>query len=309
VGGGAGVTVTYSATDSLDALATRINDSVAGVNASVLDVGGGKYRLLVSGEEAGALNSIAFTDSGDGLAFSEMQVAQDASVTIAGTTVTRSSNVFSDVIPGVTLSLKAQTPVGGSGSEVTVARDTTAQKTAVQGVVDAYNSAVRALQGQLTYSGVKKGEDTLFGDPSLQALQRKLGIAVASPSPDGTGTVSARDLGLKLNNDGTITLDAAKFETVAAEDPTKVENLFTGEDGLAARLETVVNEMVTFGTGVFATKETSLRTRIRGFDQEIDKIRDAADSLAERLRRQFTQLETVYSSMQTNLGYFSSMLR
>lgn len=306
VGGAAPVTVTYGAADSLDAIAARINDEVDGVTASVLDTGS-ELRLLISSEATGTASGLSFSETGDGLGITESVAARDAIVEVSGTTVTRATNTLTDVIPGVRLDLTAVTAADSDGAVVSVTRDPDAQRGQVQALVDAYNDVAKVLAGQLAYSGVQRGEDTFFGDVTLRGLQARLTRSWTEARPSGATQVTARDLGITLNGDGTIALDAAAFDAAAAADPQKVADLLAGEGGLAATLDGIVEEMTLSGTGVLAAKESGLRSRSRSFDDQIARIEDAADALGERLRRQFTQLEQAVAGMQSNLTYLSAL--
>ncbi len=305
VGGGAPTTVSWSATDSLDDIAARF-DALDGVSAGVVDTGAG-FRLLVSAESTGVAGALAFTESGDPLGLTETQAASDAAFTINGVAVTRASNTVTDAINGVTLQLAGVTASGGAGAQLQVQRDPAAARAKVQAVVDAHNAVVKVLQGQLTYTGVERGEESLFGDSTLQTLQRRLGTAWSSPLTSGTGQVSARDAGIKLANDGTLSLDAATFDAFAEASPAAIEDLLGGTTGIGGQLDALVDEMTRSSTGLLTIKQDSIRVRTRAFDDQIARIEDAADALGERLRKQFSSLEQAVSLMQSNLTYLSSL--
>jgi flagellar hook-associated protein 2 len=307
------ITISFGPTDSLDAVAKRINESAAGVSAAVL-FDGTSYRLNISSKETGAANAITFGESGLQLGFedpaAEVVTAQDAKVTVSGTQVSRASNRLTDVVPGITIDLTAQTQAGSDGATITVERDPAGQREKVQKMVDAYNDVAKALSSQLTYSGQQKGEDTLFGDSSLQSMQRRLGGMMASGFEVGDSKVSARGLGIELQADGTLKLDATKFDRALAERPADIENLLVGNgnDGLASKLSSMIEQLTQSGTGTIATKQEGLRRQMSGFDKQIDRINRGADEMDTRLRKQFTALEQNVSAMNSNMSYLQSLL-
>ena len=109
-GAGPAVNVAYTGGETLETIAGRINAAMPGASASVLNTGTG-YRLIVSSKQTGAASAMSFSESGAGLGMTQVIAAQDASVTVNGTTVTRATNLLSDVIPGVSLQLVAATPL------------------------------------------------------------------------------------------------------------------------------------------------------------------------------------------------------
>jgi len=305
VGSGTPVSISYSSGETLETIAARINDAAPGVSASVLNTGTG-YRLVVSSKQTGVAGAVAFSESGAGLGMTEVIAAQDASVTVNGTTVTRSTNLLSDVIPGVTLQLVSATPAAAADTTVTVSKDATTTRQKVQGLVDAFNSVAKVVSGQLTYTGATKGTNTLFGDSSLQALQRRLSTVMTSAYAHGTGTVSAKQLGISMGRDGSLTVDAAKLEASIASDPTAVEDLISG--GLSAALAGLADEYTAASTGTLSVKQDSIRTQLTGFDKQIDRIEDAANALGDRLRKQFAALEELMTTLNSQSTYLTSLM-
>jgi flagellar hook-associated protein 2 len=307
------VTISFGPDDSLDAVAKRINDSAAGVSAAVL-FDGTSYRLNISSKETGAASAITFGESGNQLGFedpaSEVVTAQDSLVTVSGTQVSRATNRLTDVVPGITIDLTATSPMGSDGATITVERDPSGQREKVQKMVDAYNDVAKALSSQLTYSGQQKGEDTLFGDSTLQSMQRRMGGILASGVGSGDSQVSARGLGIELQSDGTLKLDATKFDRAVAERPADIEKLLvgSGDDGLASKLSSMIEQLTQSGSGTLATKQEGMRRQMTSFDKQIDRVNSTADAMDTRLRKQFTALEQNVSAMNSNMSYLTSLL-
>ncbi len=67
------------------------------------------------------------------------KLASNAVLEVDGLAIERASNVVSDAITGVTLSLKQVHSTGGS-SQIAIERANNQLKSKLQGVVDAYNS-------------------------------------------------------------------------------------------------------------------------------------------------------------------------
>src|SRR5262245_52963616 len=93
--------ISYGATDTLDDIASKINDAGAGASASVL-FDGTSYRLMVAATATGTAAAPVFTDGGDSLGLSNPAnitvPARDAIATIDGVEVTRGSNIIGDAV-------------------------------------------------------------------------------------------------------------------------------------------------------------------------------------------------------------------
>jgi flagellar hook-associated protein 2 len=306
VGADTPVTVSWTASDSLDDLAARINASGARVNAAAVNDGSG-WRLIVNSSETGAANALSLVEQGTPLGLTQVVTARDAAFTLDGVAFTRSSNLVADALPGLTFQLVA--PSGTTDVQVEVARDPAGTRQKVQGLVDAYNDVVMGLKTQLSYNGTIKGDDTFFGDPTLQSLQRRLGGLLSSAYPHRTGTTSTAALGISLGRDGTLSLDAAKVDAAIAKDPTAFESLLAGgPTSLGGALSTLVDDYTAATTGVLTSKDTSIRAQIKSIDTRIAKIEDHAENLGERLRAQFSALEQVMASANDASSFLSALL-
>jgi len=317
IGAGAPVTVNYTSADNLDAIASRINTNVTGVIARVLH-DGTDYHLTISGKETGSAKQIAFVEGGTTLDLIERTAAVDASITLNGVTITRSTNEFSDVVAGVTFTAVAKTPVGESATKVDVTADLEGQKAKLKALIEDYNGAAEIVNSQVTYNGTKKGENSFFGDSTFRSLQGRLSAAITRQFSHGAGNVSPVQLGIKFDTGGKLKLDEKVFDAIAKSDPTAVTAVFTGANGLAAGLVALVDEFTRVGstqynpdpskqTGHLVSKQQSINGSIRGFDDQIVRVERRATSIGESLQRQFLALEQITSRMQAQSNYLRSL--
>lgn len=232
VGGGAGVDVTIdSSNNNLNGLARAINDKNAGVTASVITDANGA-RLVVKGRTGGAngftLSVPGGTTSGlERFATAAMATpldAHDALVKLDGVEVSRATNSFSDVIPGVQMDLKTAKP--GTLVSIGVTRPTAAITQGVQDFVTAYNELVN-MMAQQTKAGTGADAGPLRGDVGVRELQRRLSqLPTQILSSAGTGPHTIAEIGVRTNRDGTLGVDTSRLASILASDPDGVEALF-----------------------------------------------------------------------------------
>ena len=227
-------TITIAAgQSSLESVRDAINGAGAGISASIVNDGTG-YRLALSSTASGTANALRITvaDS-DGnhtdaaglsaLAFDaatggtmnleEKVAAQDATLVVDGITVKRSSNVASDILEGVTLTLAK-----AGSTTLTVARDTASAVTIVQGFVKAYNDLRGIIKAASGYDADKKQGGILMGDASLRGIQSGLRAMFNQPITGAGNATTAASVGITFQRDGTLNLDSAKL-TAALTDP------------------------------------------------------------------------------------------
>ncbi len=235
VGGGAPIEIDVtSGNNTLAGIATAINGSNAGVTAKVITGADGNATLVMTGKTGQAQAfTMSATDSGSGgqslssLAvgalggMTQTQAAQNASLTVDGVTISRSSNSFNDVIPGVQMTL---TGVGSTTLSSTPPTDAITQ--AVNDFVTAYNQ----LMGEIntaTAAGTSGGDGgPLRGNPALRAMKSQL-AQLTTTALNSSGSVrTLAELGVKTAQDGSLSVDSPTLQKMLTNFPGDVEAMF-----------------------------------------------------------------------------------
>ncbi len=189
---GSGTTQTVSVGSSnptLAGLAAAINSAGIGVTASVLTDSSGSRLSLVSGTSGASGNltvssSIVDTTNGNtALNYNPAVTGADASLTVDGVSLTSSSNVVTNLIPGVTVQLLS-TSTPGSQVQVVIGNYNTGVESAVGTFVSDYNSLISALNAQQGKDSAGNPEP-LFGSPTISLLQQQLLAGLNSQNPGG----------------------------------------------------------------------------------------------------------------------------
>jgi flagellar hook-associated protein 2 len=297
VGTGGPVSVAIGATDSLADVASKINGAGLRVSASVI-YDGAAYKLQVRGLDTGAANAVSFAETGFSLGLSTpantVQAAQDARIVMDGNLITRPTNQFVGVVPGVTLALTKQTtgPV-----TVQVESDPTSLKTKLQAFVTAYNEVVTTAQTATGWGTTKPGNAMLAGDSALRSVLDKLASSVGNNVPSTSGVYQTlASIGLSSNRDAKLQLDDVKLNAALAANPSAVARLFvedpqTGSVGAMKGVMALVDQLATNSNSTLKTKSESLSGQAKRLDDDIAAIERRVDLMAVQMRERFTQLE------------------
>lgn len=189
-----------------------------------------------SGESLLSVQLIANNEGGGTLDFGDMEVTtqgydielatgQDASLTVDGVTVSRSSNTVDDIVEGVTLNLhKADV---NTTVTVQINRDVDTIAQTVQGVVDAYNSVVDFINQQNLFDEEDETSGVLQGDPTLLSVRSSLINVITSPVSGITSDINALSIvGINSDRNGKLSLDTSTFSSYLRSDFDEVKNLF-----------------------------------------------------------------------------------
>lgn len=278
-----------------------------GVVATIVNADDGAH-LVLSATETGAANALSVTASGGdgGLAaiadpaLSELAAAADARVMVDGLLRTSAGNTVSDLLEGVTLTLKTAAP--GTVSTLTVSSDPSVLRGAAKSFVGAYNRARDAIDKATSYNAEANIAAALNGDAMVRGTARDLRGAISASVADLDA------LGIAIDDKGRLSLDETAFDAALAADPAVAARLF-GEGGgsLTGRLESTLAGLLD-DDGLLDGRDAGLKAR----DKRIDDQRAALDrrmaDVESRYRAQFTALDVLVSRMQSTSSFIAQQL-
>lgn len=318
--GGTAVDVTISSSNNtLAGIRQAINDANAGVTATIIN-DGTTNRLVLASKTSGLAGDIGVTvdDSGGGtkalaglasVSLFQTQAALDAKVTINGTDITRSSNLITDAIDGVTLNLAKGTLAAPGTAILTVSRDTNAVTSAINNFVSAYNNALGLLKTDTSYdAGAKKGA-VLNGDSTARSIQSQLSSLLSMNVTGVAGGISyLSDIGINRQADGTLATDSTKLAAALADPNKDVTSLFTqtigGNEGIAVRFNTALHGIVEFG-GLIGSRTDGITASIKSIGTSRDALNLRLAKIEAQYRAQFSALDGLISSMQKTSQYLT----
>jgi flagellar hook-associated protein 2 len=322
VGSEDAVDITIDSDSTLSEIKSAINGADAGVTASIVEVSDDSYALMVTADENG--ESISFTiDDDDGVdtdasglssiysdpSTSSMDVAQTgtlAQFTMGDVTFESSSNDIDGLIEGVTLSLNS----AESGTTVTiqVETDSAAMSDKMQTLVDSYNSLITLLD-EYQDEGDEESYGILFGDATTNNLRSSLYSNLFSKIDNGDSEYAyLSNLGVEVQDDGSLTFDTDTFEEALADDADGVQAFFTTADtGFADMMNETLDAYLDWD-GIFATKIDGLESSVDRVDKKIEYLEDKLDIYEERLRTRYAALETLLSELTGTQASLDSLL-
>lgn len=233
------VTIDPSST-SLQGIRDAINAAKIGVTASIVNDGSAApNRLVLSSDAIGASTSMRITvrDGNAALAgllshdpsgtkkLAEITPASNASLTVDGIPISKDSNSLNDVIQGVTLNLLRP---GDAPATLDVRRDTGAVKTSVEDFVKSYNELKKVITELTAYNEATKKGAALQGDSAMRSLESQIDTLLSTPLTTPAGSLNTlSQIGVSKQANGTLALDAAKFDKAMETKFSEVAALFS----------------------------------------------------------------------------------
>lgn len=314
--GGAGVqTVTIDNTNNtLEGIRDAVNSAKIGVTATIINDGGASpYRLAFSSSASGVNNSISIGVSGDATLssllshdpagtqnLSETLTAQNANFTLNGVAITKSSNVVTDAIEGVTLNLNKITT---GTTNLTVNKDTAAITGAANTFITDYNALLSDLKSLSAYATGSSSGGSLAGDPAVRQMISEL-QSIIGGSVSGGAYATLSSVGITTKPGVGLNLDTTLFNSAIDSNLDDLSNLFTSSEGFATKLD----EWATTTLNITVdTRTSNIKDAISAISKEVDLREVRLISLEKRYTAQFTNLNVVLASMTSQQNFVSQM--
>jgi flagellar hook-associated protein 2 len=309
VGTNSTVTVTINGTNNtLAGLAQTINSTPnIGVVANVITDATGA-RLSIVSSTSGAPGDLTVTPSAGVLSFTKSVTGANASLTVDGIPISSTTNTVAGTIPGVTLNLSSPAPT--TTVTLTLGADTTQQASAINTFVSAYNKVIGDLSAQFAVDPVTKQAGPLGSDATLTLAQGQIQSAI-SFATSGNGAVnSLPDLGISLNNDGTLSVNNSTLSASLLSNPAAVQAFFqsTNASGFGANLKSNLKALTDPLTGTVSQDLTGLQKTQTDITQQISDFQVQLDAKSKQLTTQFDLVDTMIQQLPLLLDQVHSQL-
>ncbi|MDX9912941.1 MAG: flagellar filament capping protein FliD [Phycisphaerales bacterium] len=325
-------TIEFEATDSLDQIASKINQSSAGVSAAVINDGSGTapFRISLTSAAAGRAGQFVI-DTGDlDLGLTTIEEGNDSRVFFGssdpakGVLLQSSSNTIDGVIQGVSIDLKR-----ASEDAVTldVSRDNDAIVTQVNKFITSFNDAVARIGFLTRYDQESDSRGPLLGDSLAQQIRQSLLTYVQGNAIEPGGAYkNLSEVGIRVGEGAKLELDEAKFRAAMESDPDSVQRLLTARDsagiqneeevsdgiivvnpdaketftslGVFTRIEELVKSYTDSIDGVLTNRKNALENQIKLQQDRIENFGVQLEAKRAKLEAQFLAMERAIASLQ-----------
>lgn len=319
-GSGTDLTVSLAAgAVSLDKAASAINALDVGYTAWVVETSTGNNRLLLQGV-SGSASAITMTDSanlfGLNTSSNKVQAAQNAEGTMNGVSISRSSNVISDLVPGLSMEFSKvdSTPV-----IIGVTQDIPAAANAITAVVTAYNDFEKILKDQTSVLSSTGELGALKSDSAVLAMRDTMRKFMSSDSSTpGAAVTSMASIGVEIQRSGTFKVDSTKLALALRTNYSQVTKMFSADTnnqsaygdlnrGIAGDVVTQIADYLST-TGVvklrgasYVKTQATLKDDQAALDTKMAKVE-------ARYTSQFSTMNKIMDEMKAMQDYLESQL-
>lgn len=309
--------------NSVSQIAAKINSSGSNVQAYVVQDATGERLVLRSmntGKDQGfnvKLNSAITSPDPSIVAPTSVplnfvspagdQIAQDAQFKLDGIEFTSATNTVTQALPGLSLQLQQ---VSTAPVQISVEYDQESVKKNIQTFLDSYNTLNSTLSNAMKYSTETKTSAALQGDSTAVGVQSAL-RSLFRTEISGWKYQKVSDIGITLQSDGSMGLDAKKLESAMAN-TSDLKALFVSSTGLeslglAKKVETFIKSALNT-EGRVAVRTDALQSAISRNLQDQQRVNERADRAQARLTKVYNNMDSKVGSLNALNSYVSQQL-
>jgi flagellar hook-associated protein 2 len=312
-----------SGEDSLSAIRDAVNNAEdnTGITASIVNDQAGAH-LVFSSSKSGVENEIKIDvtpDSGDlsQLAFDPALVNQvstmtqkaealDSIVIVDGFTQTSANQKIEGMIEGVTLDLKAAKP--GESFSLEVKLDTDSVKKSIESFVSNYNKLITTLNDLTAFDPEANTAGLLQGDSATRTVATRLRTEIGTiVSGLGVELDSLAEMGITTEDKGKLKIDSEKLTSVLDTDFANIAGVFSGDNGYATRLDTVIGNL-TAGGGLLDNRTESLKAQVDRIGDQREALNKRIVVIQARYQAQFSALDSLLSQLNSTGAFLNQQL-
>lgn len=334
-------TVTFGVGDTLQQVSDKINAAGIGVSAAVISDGAGAtpYRLALSSTLAGRSGRFVVDTGTFDLGLSTLDRGEDAKLFFGSTdaaravAVTRSSNSFDGLVPGVKLDAKS---ISADPITVSVSSNRDEIVSTIQTFVSTFNTLTNRIDELTKYDTESKKGGALLGDSTAIQLRNTLFQTIQGLPKDVASSFNRfAEIGITVGTGGDLELDEDQLRTALDQDAAGVEALFAARiqntvdttdevsDGITVRntdttatfsslgimglIEELSKKYIDTTTGILSVRNKSMTDQITAQNARITTMDQRLASKREKLERQFVQMELAISKLQSQQSALGSL--
>jgi flagellar hook-associated protein 2 len=221
----------------------------------------------------------------------------DAKIVSGGHEYTNFKNTFTDLMPGVTVTVNALTETN-KPVNLSTSVDTSKFTSIVRQIVSSYNNLQGTISDEIKYDLDVKKRGGLANDYVARSfLGQMRRMTTDSITTLNGNNVSLASLGVRTNIDGTLTIDETKL-TAATQNPDLMEAVLSSTTSSTGTIKGAFEKMNDFAdmimgkNGALVTLYNKTeKTDMKKYEDKLAKLNSDMDSLKQRYMKQFISMQ------------------
>ena len=190
---------------------------------------------------------------------------------------------------------------------LTIAPDTSAAQTSIGTFVTAINGVLSSIQSLGGYNASTQTAGPLNGNATLEAFQNQLLNILDTVNSNGSGGASSlADLGIAADaNTGQFDSNTTTLSNALSSNLTAVGNLLGGTDGIATKLNSLLNSYTGPG-GLLPSITQGLQTSLSNVSQQQTALNAQLAAYSATLTAQYNAMDTAVAALKETQTYLNA---
>ncbi|MCC5880386.1 MAG: flagellar filament capping protein FliD [Idiomarina sp.] len=292
-----------------------------GVSASVVNTGGANPQtyLVFNSSVTGAGNDLTIASSAPDMdmltTMDEVQTADDAMIIVNDIATYSATNTFENAVENLEITVNRK-DLNNGPVRVDVDVDKEGVKENIEAFMAAYNGMIDEVN-RLTRYNPEGDNGALIGDSLVRSIRGQLSGMLTQPvagAADGLNTLF--QLGITQDNDGKLQFDTRnlgggtgeqRFERAINEQFDDIIALFSGENGVATRLESTLKQYTKSG-GLIEGRENVAKNQKDSVSRERENFERFMEQYEQNLRRRYTALDGTIARLNQSSDFLFQRL-
>lgn len=263
------------------------------------------HELQIAWDKSNAASTLGFDAEND--TYTPFEASLNARFTVDNIAYQRqSNNDIKDVIQGVTIDLKET-----GNATIGVVPNFETVETAMQEIIDSLNTLRTDLNEKSGYDIETNEKGILFGDMSITRIDDELKDFLEQNLNIDGAINSMYDLGLTVESDGTISLDATTLKQALSSSAEDVIKFFTGDSdkGITGFGDLLYDKMRSYTgpDGLIAAETDATQTRINKLKEQIEKDTTLLNKRYDTMTTRFVELDSYMRQMQSEASFLDQV--
>lgn len=257
-------------------------------------------RELISSDESAGFKYTSTSSSNNQL---------NSKISFNGININRNSNTISDLVNGLTFTLKAAMIETDSDVTLKVENDNKENKTRINNFITKFNESY--MQIKSNYYSTKGSRGVFVGDPVALGLMNNMkNLATENVTGIETGNINnLQKIGINFNPEVGLTIsNSTLLDTALNEKLNEVEDLFSSTNGIANKLHSAL-ELQLGSNGAISNIMKGYENNIKYYNDKIKSTTENINKSAETLRKKYEQMQMQYARILEISSSFNSMLQ
>jgi flagellar hook-associated protein 2 len=224
-----------------------------------------------------------------------------------GLTIKRGSNVISDLVDGMTITLNAAMEADDTTVDLAVSNDVEHIKGKINEFIEKFNSVYSFIKTNSSSSNGIRG--VFLGDSNASSLLssfRTLGYSVIEGIPDGNLN-KLSEIGITFDpHSGLKVSDATLLEQKLTGEVGQVESLFNSANGIANLIYDKIDPFLGID-GYLSTTQSRYDSNIKYLNDKITATQTRIDKSAEVMRGRYEKLQLQLAEFYSTQSYFNQL--